>query len=230
MAASVKSGNDPFYEGDLLFWRCEYDKARKHFQDISNEPSISPENLARCYNSLGAANAKLQNYDEAVMNYSKQLGVLMNSETSNRTENEIVKCYMSIGMVYWLQHEYNRALKCHKQALEALTKPEASPDLTSNIYKNLANLHTKMKAFDIALQYFRMALEIDRYHLRENHPQFGQTYADIGAMYHSRQDYKEALKYYAKARDTWLKSLPPSSMCIEYKEKTVREILQKLGK
>lgn len=58
----------------------------------------------------------------------------------------------------------------------------------------------------MALQYFLKALEFDRSHLRENHLKLGQTYADIGAMFHSKQDYEQALEYCVQARDTWRKS------------------------
>lgn len=142
---AARNMNDVFCEGDLLFWRCEYGKAREYFQEILNEQAISSENLARCYNSLGAANAKLQNYEKAITNYHSRLDVLMKSEISTRKEGDIAECYMSIGMIYWLQHDYTRALYCHEQALEALPTPELSPDLISNIYKNLANLYTKKK-------------------------------------------------------------------------------------
>jgi tetratricopeptide (TPR) repeat protein len=227
---TIRNTDDIFREGDSLFWKCEYDKARQYFQKLLIKPSISSENLARCYNSLGAANAKLQNYEEAIENYYSEVNVLMKPEISVRKEANIAKCYMSIGMVYWLQHDHIQAINSHKQALETLSNPDLFPDLISNIYKNLANLYTKTKDFDVALQYFEKALEFDRSHSRENHLKLGQTYADIGALYYSQQDYKKARSYCVQARDAWLKSLPSSSMYIETMEKTIHEIELNLGK
>ncbi|CAF4219102.1 unnamed protein product, partial [Adineta steineri] len=43
--------------------------------DLGNES-------ARCYNSLGAPNAKSQNYKEALDNYHKQLDILLELEPS----------------------------------------------------------------------------------------------------------------------------------------------------
>ena len=228
--AAISSHNNLFSEGDLLFWKSEYAKAREHFQKAVNGPSLTLLELARCYKSLGASNTKLQNYEEAISNYYSHLDVLMKLELSNRNEDDIARSYMSLGMVYYLQLDYERALAFHQQALEALPIRNSFPDLTSNIYKNLASLYTKTKEFDMALVYFEKALEIDRCHLREDHLKFGQTYADIAAMYYSKQDYQRALNYCAQARETWLKSLPPSSMYIESMEKTIREIESKWGK
>jgi tetratricopeptide (TPR) repeat protein len=221
--------DDLFSQGDILYWNCEYQKAKEHFQAVLNQPSVSPLDLARCYKSLGATNAKLQNYEEALDNYHKQLDLLMKLEAPGKSESDLAKCYMSIGMIYSLKHDYNQALNYHKQALAALSIVSTAPDLASNIYKNLANLYTKKKDFDLALTHFENALEIDHHHLREDHLKFGQTYANMGAMYYSKQDYKQALIYFEKARETWLKSLPSSQMYIESMEKTIHTVQSKLG-
>jgi len=225
----VEKHNDLFSQGDLLYWKCEYEKAKEHFQLVLKQPSISLLDSARCYNSLGAANAKLKNYKEALTNYHKQLAILIKLKIPNTTQDDIAKCYMSIGMVYWLKREYDAAIDYHKKALAALPTITPAPDLTSNIYKNLANLYTKTNEFDSALTYFEKALEIDRHHLREDHLKFGQTYANIGVMYDSKQDYKQALDYFVKARETWLKSLPSSHIYIESMEKTIRTVQSKLS-
>ncbi|CAF4146148.1 unnamed protein product [Rotaria sordida] len=228
VATAVEKHNDIFGHGDRLYWKCEYEKAKEHFQEVLNQPSISLLDAVRCYNSLGAANTKLKNYEEALNNYNKQLDILIQLKIQDKKEADTAKCYMSIGMVYWLMHDYARAIDSHKQAFAALSADTPIPGLTSNIYKNLANLYTNTNEFDSALMYFEKALEIDRQYLREDHLKFGQTYANIGAMYYSKQDFKQALNYFEKARETWLKSLPTSHMCIESMEKTIHTVQSKL--
>ncbi|CAF3945741.1 unnamed protein product [Rotaria sp. Silwood1] len=228
-ATAIEKHNDIFVYGDHLYWKCEYAKAKEYFQVVLNQPSISLLDAARCYNSLGAANTKLKNFEEALNNYYKQLDILKQLKIPDKKEADTAKCYMSIGMVYWLMHDYAQAIDSHKQALAALITDTPVPDLTSNIYKNLANLYTKTNEFDSALMYFEKALETDRQYLREDHLKFGQTYANIGAMYHSKQDFKQALNYFDKARETWLKSLPTCHMYIESMEKTIRTVQSKLG-
>jgi tetratricopeptide (TPR) repeat protein len=219
---------DLFSQGDLLYWKGEYEKAKEHFQAVLNQPSISRTELARCLNSLGAVNGKLKHYKEAINNYYKQLDILLNLDIPIQQEN-IARCYMSMGMVYWLEQHYDQAVDIYKEALAVLADTKPASNLISDIYKNMANLYTKKHEFDSALLYFEKALHIDRHHLKEDHPDLGQTYANIGIMYYTKQDYQQAMNYFEKARETWLKSLRPSHVYLQSMEKTIRNVQTKLG-
>ncbi|CAF3393604.1 unnamed protein product, partial [Rotaria sp. Silwood2] len=227
-ASSDKEPIDLFGPGDHLYSNHEYEKAKEHFQMILNLSSISAIDSARCYSSLGAINIKLQNYEEALKNYDEQLKILIQWKTQNKTEGDIAKCFMSIGMIYWLQYDYAQALNYQKQALDILSTTTPIHDLTSKVYKNIANLYAKTKEFDSALMYFEKALEMDHQNPKEDHLEFGQTYADIGAMFYLKQDYKQALDYFVKARETWLKSLEASHTYIKSLEKTINTVQSKL--
>ncbi|CAF3441066.1 unnamed protein product, partial [Rotaria sp. Silwood2] len=137
--SSDKQQNDLFSRGDLFYWKCQYEKAKKHFQTVLLQPSISLIDSARCYSSLGTVNTKLQNYEEALNNYHKQLDILKQLKVPNKAEGDIAKCFMSIGMIYWLQHDYAKALDYQKQALDILSTTTPIHDLTSKVYKNIAN-------------------------------------------------------------------------------------------
>jgi tetratricopeptide (TPR) repeat protein len=226
--STVEKYNDLFSQGDLCFWKCEYKKAKEHFQAALNQPSISLLDSARCYNSLGAVNAKLKNYEEALNSYHRQLDLLLQLETSEKKENDIAKCNMSIGKIYWLKQEYTRAIDCYNKVLAIVRTITLAPDLTSNIHKDLANLYTKTQQFDLALVHFEKALNIDRHQLREHHPKLGQTYANIGVMYYSQQDYEKALNYFEQALTTWRKSLLSTHVYIESMEKTIRTVQSKI--
>ncbi|CAF1367167.1 unnamed protein product [Adineta steineri] len=225
---SVEKYNDLFSQGDLWFWKCEYKKAKEHFQTILNQPSLSLLDLARCYSSLGAVNAKLQNYEEALNNYHEQLDILLKLDMSEQKENNIAKCNMSIGKTYWLKEDYVRAIEYYKKTLLESSISIVSHDLISNIHKGLANLYTKTREFDLARMHFENALQRDCHQLGKDHPKFGQTYANMGAMYYAKQDYQEAMNYFKQARETWLKSLPSSHVYIESMEKTICTVQSKL--
>ncbi|CAF3861383.1 unnamed protein product, partial [Rotaria sp. Silwood1] len=227
-STSNKQQNDLFSRGDRFYWKCEYEKAKQHFQTLLLQPSMSLLDSARCYKSLGAVNTKLQNYEEALNNYHKQLGILIQLKIPNKTESDIAKCFMSMGMVCQLQHDYVQALDYHKQALDFLSSIIPIHNLTSTVYKNMANLYTKTKEFDSALTYFEKALELDGQNEKEDHLELGQTYADIGAMFYSKEDYKQALDYFMKAREIWLKSLKPKHIYIQSLEKTIGTVQSKL--
>ncbi|CAF1179344.1 unnamed protein product [Adineta steineri] len=225
---SVEKYNDLFSQGDLWFWKCEYKKAKEHFQTILNQPSLNLLDLARCYSSLGAVNAKLQNYEEALNNYHEQLDILLKLDMSEQKENNIAKCNMSIGKIYWLKEDYVRAIEYYKKTLLESSISIVSHDLISNIHKGLANLYTKTREFDLARMHFENALQRDCHQLGKDHPKFGQTYANMGAMYYAKQDYQEAMNYFKQARETWLKSLPSSHVYIESMEKTICTVQSKL--
>lgn len=220
--------NSLFRHGDFLFWKCEYQKAKEVFEEILLDPSITALDLARCYSSLGAANAKLNNYDEAINNYNQQLELLKRLPTTNKTKSNTAKCYMSIGMIYSLKNQYSEAINRHEEALLILSEIPQATDLLSNIYQNMANLYTRANNFDKALFYFEKALKFDGQHFSENHAKFGQTYANIGALYYAKQDYLKALHCFKRARDSWQKSLSPNHMCIESMENTIRNVESKL--
>ncbi|UJR12819.1 hypothetical protein I4U23_016993 [Adineta vaga] len=218
---------DLFRQGDLLFWKGEYEKAKQHFQAVSNQPWISPSALARCLNSLGALNGKLKHYKEAINNYCEQLNILLNLNIPDQEEN-IARCYMSMGMVYWLEQHYDLAIEKYKEALSVLPDSESASNLISDIYKNMGNLYTKKHEFASAQLYFEKALDIDRHHLKEDHPDFGQTYANIGTMYYTKRDYQQALNYFEQARETWRKSLRSSHVYLQSMEKTIYNVQTKL--
>ncbi|CAF3259244.1 unnamed protein product [Rotaria sp. Silwood2] len=228
-AVPPKTCNDLFSQGDILFWQCEYEKAKEYFEQILNQPSITLIHSARCYNSLGAVNAELKNYDEALNNYHKHLAILEKLETPETRKSDIAKCHISIGKIYSLKEDYVGAIDWYQQALSVLSTINSSSDLISNIHHDLANLYTKTKQFDLAEKHFTTALEMDRQQLEEDHPKFGQTYANMGVMYYCQEDYKQALKYFFEAQRTWQKFLPASHVYIDSMEKTIRKVESKLG-
>ncbi|CAF0957796.1 unnamed protein product [Adineta steineri] len=229
LTVAVEKSNDPFGPGDLLYWKCEYEKAKEYFQAVLNQPAITLIESARCCNSLGATNAKLQNYEEALDNYHKQLNLLLKLQTSEKITNDIIKCYMSIGKVYCLKQDYVEAINYYNRALGLVLTITSASDLKSTIYKDLANLYTKTQKFDLATKYFTKALEIDQQQLGEDHPKFGQTYANMGAMCCRQENYEQALDYFLKAREIWEKSLTSSHIYVESMNKTIQKVQSKLS-
>lgn len=225
----ITKTNDYFSQGDLLFWKCEYQKAKEYFETILNPSSMTPIELSRCYNSLAATNAKLQNYEEAVTNYNNQLSTLLKLETSENVSTNIVKCYTSIGKVHCLRKDYMKAITYYEKALERVSTVNSVSDLVGDIYKDVANIYTKTQDFVLAEKYFRKALKINDQLLRTNHPKQGQTYANMGAMHLQKKDYEEALKYFSKARDIWVKSLSPNHIYLESMKKTIESVNSKLS-
>ncbi|CAF1046165.1 unnamed protein product [Adineta steineri] len=225
-APATQKQDDCFAVGDWLYVECKYEKAREHFQNILKRPCLSASDSIRCYKSLGAVEVELKKYDEALDMFNTLLTILMKCDLPTRKE-DIMTCYVSIGKVYWLKGDYVQAIEYHHEALDvgSLT---LNPTGMSTIYKNLANIYTNTKEFNLSRENFQRALEIDRQRLRKDHLQFGQTYANMGKMYQEEGNYKEALAYFEKAREIWLKTLAPTHVYIEKIEKTICKMKSKL--
>ncbi|CAF1142237.1 unnamed protein product [Adineta steineri] len=123
--------------------------------------------------------------------------------------------------------DFVQAIKYHHEALDARSLT-SNPTVMSTIYKNLANIYTNTKEFNLSRENFQKALEIDHQRLRKDHLQFGQTYANMGKMCQEEGNYKEALAYFEKAREIWLKTLAPTHVYIEKIEKTIGKMKSKL--
>jgi tetratricopeptide (TPR) repeat protein len=229
IASAIQNRNDRFSAGDWLYWKCEFTKSREHFQAVLKQPSVSASDSARCFKSMGAVEVELKNYEEALNIYKKQLDILMKCDSPSRDE-DIMTCYVSVGKVYWLKSDYDQSIAYHHRALNFAQSAMQSPSRISAIHKNLANIYTNTKAFDLALEHFQRALQIDYEYLQKDHLQFGQTYANMGTMYESKQNFIEALDYFEKARETWLKTLAPTHPYVEKIEKTIRKVKSKFGK
>lgn len=226
----IQNKDDRFLAGDWLYWTCEFEKARDHFQDILKEACLNDSDLIRCYKAMSAVEVKLKNYDKAIDIYNKELDVLQKKCVSAIEKEDIMTCYVSIGKVYWLKCDYDQAIAYHYRALELAESFMASPTRILVVHKNLANIYANAKKFGLAIQHFHKTLKIDNEHLREDHLQFGQTYANIGIMYQSEKNDKEALYYLEKARETWLKTLLPTHQSIKKIGKIICKVKSKLGK
>ena len=224
-----KQQNDLFSLGDHLYWNGDYEKAKAHFEKVLRTPLIDSLDLARCHRSLGAVNAKLEHYEDALKNYHEQLHVLNQFEEANKTQCDIAKCLISIGTILRLQKQYTEAINYHEQALKHIDTVTPIPNLKPKVYKNVAILYAKMGKFDSALEHFKKAFKFDDQSRNEDHLEVGQTYADMGVMFYSKQDYKQALDYFVKAHKTWEELRKRSQLYIESLQKTISTVQSKLG-
>jgi tetratricopeptide (TPR) repeat protein len=128
---------------------------------------------------------------------------------------------MAIGQVYWRKKEFDLALINEQNALEILL-PLNHRQL-SVVYGIMANIYRDKNELHSAIQCSEKALTVDRQYLPSNHSNFGTTYTNMGLTYDKMGDYKQALVCYAKARDVFLKSLPPTHPDILVLEQNIRD-------
>lgn len=120
------------------------------------------------------------------------------------TENEIsAKSYNYIGLVYWAQANYVKALNYYYKALQIYEKILGKESLrAATCYNNIGVVYEYQDKYNKALEYYSKALEIREMVLGKNHLDTAQTYNNIGMMYYKQGKYHDALKYCYKALRT----------------------------
>jgi len=189
--------------GWLLYNQGEYEKATNYFEQLLLESTIDDFDRGGCYRGLGAVQIALQNYDEALENFQKELDLLSEDDD----EENIAETYAKIGEVYFFKKDYELALLYEQRAHDIFLRLNSLE--LSDVHRTIGNIYHAKQQFNLALEYYEKALEVDYQHQPENHYNFGITYECIGSNYHNSENYEKAMEYFLKAHANYLKSLPP---------------------
>lgn len=209
--------------GWLLYNQGEYEKATNYFQQLLLEPMTDDFDRGQCYRGLGAIQIALQNYDKALENFQKELDLL----SEENDEENIAETYAKIGEVYFFKKDYDSALLYAQRALNIFLRLN-SPEL-SDVHRTIAHIYHAKQQFNIELEYYQKALEVDCQHLPANHYNFGITYESMGSNYHNSGNYRKAMEHFLKAREIYLKALPPKHSRILTLEKSIDQARSKLN-
>jgi tetratricopeptide (TPR) repeat protein len=85
-----------------------------------------------------------------------------------------------------------------------------------------------MGEYSKALSYYEKALEIRQKTLPANHPDFAQSYNNIGSVFDSMGEYSKALSYFERALDILQRSQPPNHPNIKTVKKSIEIVKKKL--
>ena len=123
------------------------------------------------------------------------MGYLVNIERV-----EIGRLFNEIGLVYFQQGEYAKALEWYQKALEICEKVLGlkHPD-TATTYNNIAGVYSSQGDDEKALEWYQKALEIREKVLGLEHPHTASSYNNIANVYFSQGDYVKALELHQKA-------------------------------
>ena len=125
-----------------------------------------------------------------------------------RLDPDYGEAYNNIGMAYYSEGEYDRAIEYYQKALKIDLKklgPE-HPD-TAIRYNNIGTGYYSKGEYDRAIEYYQKALKIDLKKLGAEHPKIAIRYNNIGEAYRSEGEYDRAIEYYQKALKIDLKKL-----------------------
>lgn len=110
-----------------------------------------------------------------------------------------------LGNLYWNNKEYEKAVECHKEALETIT---AEGDLDTEldlfeIHSNLALYYEESSHHSEAIDHYVKALEISKRLVKRDRktyePYLATTLNDLGKAYRRSEKFKEARECYGRA-------------------------------
>ena len=121
---------------------------------------------------------------------------------NNDTKNliPIANLYNEIGLVYYKQGDYEKALEYYRKALVIKEKQLGNNHPSTSItYNNIGLVYKKQGDYKKALEYYRKALAIREKVLGKEHPDTATTYNNIGGVYYKQGDYEKMMEYYKKS-------------------------------
>ena len=126
--------------------------------------------LAATYNNLGAAYDGKGEYDKAVEQSEKALGIY-EIHPAYKAHPATARTYNNLGAAYDAKGEYDKAIELYKKALgiKEQVYGKAHPE-TANTYNNLAVAHLVLENYPQAYSYIVQAHDIYQDKLGQSHP------------------------------------------------------------
>ncbi|CAF1242596.1 unnamed protein product [Didymodactylos carnosus] len=195
--------------GQFLCKMGEYDKGKMVFRELLNEASSSHHDAQSCYLMLGAVALEQKQYQTSLANYFTCLQIQL--KTSSPFESLIVyqpdnsqwiaQTYSAIARVYSETHEFDRSLDYSSKALTLLSS-DKNHRMRGPVYRTMANVYrdsNDQHQYELALQYYNKAFEIQRKTLPKDHQTIGETYQDLALLYEKQQNYTLTLQSYTES-------------------------------
>lgn len=192
--------------GWIFYEQGEYHRAKIYFQNLLEELLIDNKNhhnIANCHRGLGFVLRDLEDYDEALRNHKEELKIRLQMDLT-RTHINIATTCIALADIYKWKKSYSTLAFKYVQRAHAIIPPGHSE--LSHLYSTAADIYQKKKQIELAFKYYQKSLELTKRHFPENHHELVVTYRNIGALYSKLGRNIEALDYYEKTRNVWLKS------------------------
>ncbi|MGJ8743385.1 tetratricopeptide repeat protein [Polaribacter sp.] len=177
--------------GNIYLLLKQYDLAIERFKKSQEiEKSINNElGLAINYQNIGYAKNAQGKSDEALVFFKKSLEI---NNRINNTYGQII-CKSSIASMYIKQGEPAKALELIKGNLETAEKLGNNEYLAYE-YLNLGWAQSRLKQFSEAEKNLEKGLAIAKKY--DFAPALSDAYSHFSELYQSKNDFKNALKYY----------------------------------
>jgi tetratricopeptide (TPR) repeat protein len=208
----------------LLMQAGEYEKAKSVIQQIISESQNDLEKQ-NCYGLLGNIAVSQGDYDLALDNYLKCLEFQPEGDDGDSTFHWMKHIFELTGQHYCPELKSNLTLGLSKGALQLIPEDH---EFSAVYYQNMGLSYSEKAEYDLALECFNKALNVQDKTLPEDHRDIGRIYSYTGNVYEEMEDYQMALKYYNESLRIYRKTLPPTHEDIQSSEENVKRMQEKM--
>jgi tetratricopeptide (TPR) repeat protein len=181
----VRTANCHIGLGKAIGWQKKSEPALLHYEQAmkirTQELGVKHESVGEVYYYIGCLQWYLeQNYDLALMNLKKAIGIL---EKTISADFLLAKAYHSIASTYGYMGKYDLALEYYNKSLkirEAILPPE-HPEIAST-YNSLGWMYQNKGDYAQALKYYEKSLEIKCKTLPPTHQEIARTEDNIRTL------------------------------------------------
>lgn len=198
-----------WYEQALGFQqKAEYDSAKIRYEKAAllYKKHRQWERQLECKTKLFRSLASLGKYEEAAKQADQTLSQCL--EKLEREHPTTADALHNIGMVHYLQGDYDKALAYYQQGLQIRRKVFGEKHSSvANSYNNMGSAYYLKGNYDEALAYYQRDIQITLKLSGEDHPDLASSYGNMGNVYYAKGEYPQALAFLQKAVNIRKKAL-----------------------
>lgn len=210
LRAEIISSSYPLLSlGNFFSKTANYDKAEQFYLLALNKLTINEAGdiLLVIYNNLGFVYNKTGKQAKATEYYKKSIEICRKYFFSTIPKSAHI--HYSLGMMNYLQGDYDEALSEYTKALELnLNLPILDNRDIAEDYKKIADVYLAQQNYLKALEMFEKSLKLLEKRLPTNHPSLAACYSGISQVYYALGQDDKANEYLNKTLEVQFRSLP----------------------
>jgi tetratricopeptide (TPR) repeat protein len=196
--------------GKVLNKLNKMSETEKYYEVLLKMLSFSPRDMAKIFYNLGNAYF-LQKQNRVALEYYEK--ALANCDHPDLELMSEIHC--GIGRLYQSRKDYEKALECFTRSTDIASYTGSQSSKLVAIYNSIGNIYLHQNKYDLALDNFKLALNIALQILPSGHPFIGQCLHNIGNTHLHEGTFDLAIFHFNLALDKALRYLPSEHPFIE---------------
>ncbi|MFC2118918.1 tetratricopeptide repeat protein, partial [Bacteroidota bacterium] len=204
--------------GILYLFTEDYEKAEeflhkglKNVEELISLGLKPHSEMIECHNNLSALyicvgqNEKFLKYNDLAYNLCLKI--------YGENSYEAGEIFLKKAIFYDEQGDYLNSLNIHKKALSIFIESGYSESyLASACYYNIGRIYLDLNKDEIALNYYKKALEIAKLYYKDNHPDIIKKNNIIATIYLDQDYSKQSLSFFKKNLKSSINIFGPNSL------------------